>query len=1022
VWEAEPNTPKGNEGTFWVYGNPGNRSYALLRFQGEAPPPGATVTGAYLFLPMQEYSSAGGQKALITLLDPDDRWDEETVTWNTQPTRDPAAPIVEETFSDYAPGAYEMFDITSLVNHVLESNALSTASDEAITATVPISVALDSKSSMFSQEWYSKEGAPEDPPQIEILYETGTKTPTQEATPTQTTYSVVTQTPTHTPTPTATSSSTPTPTNTPQPTATPTPTPIAVAAKSVTVNPKVAAPGEIVTYRITLFWDSFDGSSAPGTMRDALPQHLEYVAGSLTANLGTPNDDNPAMLRWEGEIPDGFTVIITFQAKVRCDTLTALTNSQYPDEIINRAVGNIDGFPYAASAKFALLKPDLQITGVEVTQVIQNLDNDVPLIEDKATYVRVYVKAEYPDGRSSCDVPDVAVRLENPAGALLHPRPHTITAVAVPGVSRPRLMERYKLDKSLLFRMPSSWRSGAYKLTAEINPSHRKPDADLTNNTWEEEIAFGATKPIHLVFHPIHYVFGGKDVTTVKHMAKLLFPYLRIYPLAEGNHRIYWGDTLDVTWDVSTDPGRSRMLKLVKDQGDFWWWNEEREEDTSRVALVHNDIPTGNVVGLGYRPGHACWTKMSGSLDFQGMTLAHELGHNFGLSHVPCQVADGTGGAWPYPDCWLSTGSRTGYHGFDPGGNRAQLRSPRDYSDVMGYGRDQWISDFSYRLLEQRLRAEAGAESDPQTNVTDGDRLLVRGWITSGTSIGGSLDTFYRIDNPTFRNDGTPGPYTVELRDDEGGVLASDSFGLTVIAAEGEESGALPFSWALPYHADGARVVLKKDDTILATRIASAHAPMVTMLSPNGGETITDTLSMTWDGSDPDGDDLEYVLQYSADAGGSWQPLAIGITTTTAMVDGSDLPGSDQCLVRIAASDGFHTAYDQVDSPLSAPRKDPTALILRPSEGYTYTFGSLIVLNGQAHDQDRDPIQGEDLSWTSDRDGLLGPGEEVAVTTLSVGQHAISLTATDGQGLTGEDAVTIEVIGQRTWLPLTSKN
>ena len=45
----------------------------------------------------------------------------------------------------------------------------------------------------------------------------------------------------------------------------------------------------------------------------------------------------------------------------------------------------------------------------------------------------------------------------------------------------------------------------------------------------------------------------------------------------------------------------------------------------------------------------------------------------------------------------------------------------------------------------------------------------------------------------------------------------------------------------------------------------------------------------------------------------------------------------------------------------------------------------------------------------SDRDGTIGSGASFSTSTLSVGTHVVTATATDGQGLTGTDTVTIAV-------------
>lgn len=47
--------------------------------------------------------------------------------------------------------------------------------------------------------------------------------------------------------------------------------------------------------------------------------------------------------------------------------------------------------------------------------------------------------------------------------------------------------------------------------------------------------------------------------------------------------------------------------------------------------------------------------------------------------------------------------------------------------------------------------------------------------------------------------------------------------------------------------------------------------------------------------------------------------------------------------------------------------------------------------------------------WTSSIDGQIGKGTSFETTTLSPGNHAITLTATDSDGATGSDAITVAI-------------
>ncbi|MBN1136537.1 MAG: hypothetical protein JXM73_08120 [Anaerolineae bacterium] len=62
------------------------------------------------------------------------------------------------------------------------------------------------------------------------------------------------------------------------------------------------------------------------------------------------------------------------------------------------------------------------------------------------------------------------------------------------------------------------------------------------------------------------------------------------------------------------------------------------------------------------------------------------------------------------------------------------------------------------------------------------------------------------------------------------------------------------------------------------------------------------------------------------------------------------------------------------------------------------------------------------LAWTSDLDGLLGTGSILRDVNLTPGQHLLTLTAVDGQGLEASDAITVTVraaaIQYNIYLPL----
>ena len=87
----------------------------------------------------------------------------------------------------------------------------------------------------------------------------------------------------------------------------------------------------------------------------------------------------------------------------------------------------------------------------------------------------------------------------------------------------------------------------------------------------------------------------------------------------------------------------------------------------------------------------------------------------------------------------------------------------------------------------------------------------------------------------------------------------------------------------------------------------------------------------------------------------------------------------------------------------------PTATITAPPSGSTYIDNDTISFEGGATDPEDGLLGGTDIAWTSSLDGALGTGSPLATSALGVGSHSITLTATDDDGATGSDTITVTV-------------
>jgi hypothetical protein len=89
------------------------------------------------------------------------------------------------------------------------------------------------------------------------------------------------------------------------------------------------------------------------------------------------------------------------------------------------------------------------------------------------------------------------------------------------------------------------------------------------------------------------------------------------------------------------------------------------------------------------------------------------------------------------------------------------------------------------------------------------------------------------------------------------------------------------------------------------------------------------------------------------------------------------------------------------------PNHPPVVSIASPVDGSAYDSGATIHFEGTADDPE-DGLISNNLVWESAIDGPIGTGAEFD-RTLSDGRHTITTFATDSEGATGSDSVTITV-------------
>lgn len=148
--------------------------------------------------------------------------------------------------------------------------------------------------------------------------------------------------------------------------------------------------------------------------------------------------------------------------------------------------------------------------------------------------------------------------------------------------------------------------------------------------------------------------------------------------------------------------------------------------------------------------------------------------------------------------------------------------------------------------------------------------------------------------------------------------------------------------------------------------------PVVTVISPAGGELVCNGINIAWVAQDPDGDSLTYALEYSADGGSSFAPIASGLVGScpppgppycSYFWDTSGLPSGNNYLIRITASDGELTGQDVSASPFVIDNTPPVVSWVSPASGSTITISPVTL---QATATDNVAVTGVEFLYSTD--------------------------------------------------------
>ena len=691
------------------------------------------------------------------------------------------------------------------------------------------------------------------------------------------------------------------------------------------------------------------------------------------------------------------------------------------------------------------LLPQVRLEAIEVSQVIQDWENSVPLAEYKDTIVRVYLETLTTFGSVTATGllhgERDGVPLSNSPLSPINPGGTTTIDNDIDNES-----DRESQNASVNFDLPTSWLSGDVELTFESPSAMTCSAAAGDAIDCDVNVTFEDNSEPKVDYVSVPYEFmGSQQEPTDAAMVEIMYRTEDIFPVQHVDFDFDWMPWLvdDTIPDLDTVNAfltlHSAYDGCLPDCSTYYYGIL-----SGYGGGLANGVP--GTVASGFVDG----TSTTGSYGYGRNRGPHEIAHMVGAHHIVNAAENG----------WKSTSVKNGWCGEEGGsdapeypywfysatkskdvpslgptgtadeeiwgiaprfwnvdGNLA-VTNPFEVFPLMGYckavdtsSQYRWPSTQTYEVLTDEYLDTRAATTRASKPV---DMVVVRGIVNpedfSDTRFLPVLPV--TAPAPTAQD----GDWTIRLLDRRGKAVASRAFDMSenhgdAAAPEaGEPDESLQF--LVPFPASVASrigaIELLRDAKVVSSVRASAAAPTVSVAAPKVGSAVTgDTVTVTWSSRDRDSQSLTATVLYRPSAREAWKPVAIDVPGALAEIPRAALEGSRTGEFLVIASDGVRFAAKRV-GPVRVADNTPI-LSLQQAEGAVVAAQNF-ALEAVAWDRE-DGVLDQQISWTSDLDGRLGQGRRIdlVASNLTEGIHTITVRAVDSAKQVVTASMTIEV-------------
>lgn len=621
---------------------------------------------------------------------------------------------------------------------------------------------------------------------------------------------------------------------------------------------------------------------------------------------------------------------------------------------------------------------DLEISNIIITQGVQTANNSVPLVINRPTMVRIFAQVNAPGGISNVSVQLTGSRNGTPFDTL------TIGPKTVP-----ESPSEDNLGSTFNAILPASWLDGNVTFSAKVDSTNTVTEADEDNNLLSKSMTFNHVPDLSITVVPIDYTHQGSTGTG-------FYSGDRVDNISNWIMRTYPVDTVNVKIRNSNFPFVGNL-----DNGNDWEFllNEVttlKQLDLGSVyvpELYYGFIPIsdgnnrwffGGIAGIGWVGGglRSSIGLNLGQNDDTGSLAAHEIGHNMGRSHAPCNVSGDA--SYPYG------GASIGQFGMDGIQNGTpSLLHPNNYVDMMSYCDPVWISDYTYKALYNDQRANGRIA---QRSAEMQESVLIRAQIfADGEIFVKPAYTFPQYPTPQAET----ADYFVELVNSAGDVVASHP--VAVVSAE--EPGVMVRSifTAVPTPDEPFQTVrIVQNGTLFGTRTLSTEVNNQAIVATT--TQAVETATVRWGLPE-----IPAVVRFTANEGVSWTTVGIDVLGGELQVDTSTLPGGGEGRFEVILADSSKTAVIQTTLPSALPNQAPSAWITGETAVKAGTFALLYGHGNDAED-------GLDITtqWFINGE-FVSELSALSLYDLSAGEYIVTLVVKDSTGQTSSTQQTITI-------------